>query len=103
MPPTTATRLALIEQAQVETNAKLDELLKLAKATNGRVGSVERQETICRASGVIGLPERVRALEDIATEMRSVGRVAKWAVGGGLAGAVALLWQAVQVVTKGGP
>lgn len=95
---TMVTRLALIEQAQQTTNGKLDELLRLTKATNERMANVERQETMCIASGVTGLPERVRVLEDVVTEMRGVGRVAKWALGGGLAGALALLAQLLGAV-----
>lgn len=114
----TATRLALIEQAQVVANEKLDELLTLAKATNGRVTKVEMQELTCQASGVTGLPARmlavedatremhgehglparVRALENLRTEMQGVVRVAKWAVGGGLLGLLSLLAQLLGMV-----
>ncbi len=95
---TTNTRLALIEQTQQQMSGKLDDLLELARSTNGRVNKVEQQEIVCQASGVIGLPQRVVVLEDAIKEMRTVARVAKWAVGGGLAGVAALIAQILSMV-----
>lgn len=94
----TGTRLALIEQAQDTMNGKLDEILALAKSTNGRVHKVEQQEIVCQASGVTGLPQRVRDLEDAVAEMKTVARVAKWAAGGGLLGTLALIAQLLDKV-----
>lgn len=91
--PTVMTRLALIEQTQQQMSGKLDDLLELARSTNGRVSKVEQTELVCKAGGIDGLPQRVRALEDAVKEMKTVALVAKWAVGGGLAGVAALVAQ----------
>ena len=96
--PLLETRLALFEQAQTTMNGKLDTLLVLAQATSGRLTDVENQQLVYRATGIAELPTRVRTLEDVVTELRGVARIAKWAVGGGLLGALALLAQLLQAV-----
>ena len=95
---TTATRLALIEQALSNVDGKLDTILLLVQTDGERVTKVEDTQLVCKASGIAELPARVRRLEDVVTEMKGVGRIAKWAVGGGLLGALALLAQLLTLV-----
>jgi hypothetical protein len=99
--PTVATRLALIEQAQQATNAKLDELLALVKATNGRVAKVEAQELICQAKGMPGLPERVSQLEDARKRLEGGLGLVRWVIGGNLLTLLTLVALVVSLVRRG--
>ena len=73
--PTTATRLALIEQTLGGIDKKLDAFIVSQVDTQVRLTKCEQTEAIC---GVERLPARLEVLETAMAEQRGAIRVIKW-------------------------
>jgi hypothetical protein len=81
---------ATYETGHKALEGKVDDIDSLLREQNGRVRKLEVNEAQSGAT-IACLPGKVDAIEKELAEMRGAIKLAKWSVGGGVAGVLALL------------